>query len=145
MFRTPFTLHKIILSDFSLKDNQAKYCINAHLPPVCAGHRCSLGACVEKDKICNGRFDCQDGSDESEAICSNRGEGIDKLEFLTAGLSSNSNIFPFAQSVHSPILNVETESAFRKQSSAIMLMTAAISPMSPQNVPVTHTTSKSGI
>ncbi|XP_037043608.1 serine protease nudel-like isoform X2 [Bradysia coprophila] len=55
-------------------NNQAKYCINVHHPPVCNGHRCLLGACLKEDKICNGRFDCQDGSDESDAICKNRKE-----------------------------------------------------------------------
>ncbi|KAG4076599.1 hypothetical protein HA402_001886 [Bradysia odoriphaga] len=54
--------------------SKSKYCINVHHPPVCNGHRCLLGACIKEDKICNGRFDCQDGSDESEAICNNRKE-----------------------------------------------------------------------
>ncbi|KAJ6641084.1 Serine protease nudel [Pseudolycoriella hygida] len=53
-------------------NNQEKYCFIQHKPPVCAGHRCVLGACLKEDKICNGRFDCHDGSDESEATCSHR-------------------------------------------------------------------------
>lgn len=57
------------------KENQKKYCIDEHKPPVCSGHRCLLGACLKKDKICNGRFDCHDGSDESEAVCANRETG----------------------------------------------------------------------
>lgn len=62
-----------------LKGNQEKYCINSHQPPVCNGHRCKLGACLKNDKICNGRFDCHDGSDETEAACNNRETGFVKL------------------------------------------------------------------
>lgn len=43
-----------------------------HLPPLCRGHRCRLGDCLSDDKICNGKFDCHDGSDEDEKMCLTR-------------------------------------------------------------------------
>lgn len=43
--------------------------------PDCPGHRCRLGQCLKADKICNGKLDCHDGSDEDEQMCLSRKEG----------------------------------------------------------------------
>lgn len=32
-------------------------------------HRCPLGRCLEKEKVCNLLPDCADGSDEKRVIC----------------------------------------------------------------------------
>lgn len=32
-------------------------------------HRCRSGECLEPEKVCDGKFDCFDSSDEDEALC----------------------------------------------------------------------------
>ncbi|XP_015111459.1 uncharacterized protein LOC107037419 [Diachasma alloeum] len=34
--------------------------------PMCKGHRCPLGECLPKSRICNGFLECSDGSDERD-------------------------------------------------------------------------------
>ncbi|XP_011309599.1 uncharacterized protein [Fopius arisanus] len=34
--------------------------------PICKGHRCPLGECLPKSRICNGFLECSDGSDERD-------------------------------------------------------------------------------
>ncbi|XP_063979971.1 uncharacterized protein LOC135163987 isoform X2 [Diachasmimorpha longicaudata] len=34
--------------------------------PTCKGHRCPLGECLPKSRICNGFLECSDGSDERD-------------------------------------------------------------------------------
>lgn len=38
-------------------------------PTICNGHRCSLGECIPEDRVCDRKFDCPDGSDESDDLC----------------------------------------------------------------------------
>lgn len=33
---------------------------------VCLGHRCPLGECLPKSRLCNGYIECSDGSDEQD-------------------------------------------------------------------------------
>lgn len=60
--------------------------------PVCPGHRCRLGECLKADKICNGKFDCHDGSDEDAKMCLSRKDGGN---FYTVVPRCNSNIMKF--------------------------------------------------
>lgn len=48
-------------------------CDTLYPAPICEGHRCRFGQCLSKDLLCNGRFDCDDGSDESSSLCLNQG------------------------------------------------------------------------
>lgn len=32
----------------------------------CEGHRCPLGECLAKNKLCDGHVECSDGSDEKD-------------------------------------------------------------------------------
>ncbi|KAF7998295.1 hypothetical protein HCN44_009693 [Aphidius gifuensis] len=36
--------------------------------PVCKGHRCPLGECLPKSRVCNGFLECSDGSDERNCM-----------------------------------------------------------------------------
>lgn len=54
-------------------------CDNLYPAPICDGHRCRLGQCLLKEQLCNGRFDCDDGSDESSELCSNEGCAITEM------------------------------------------------------------------
>lgn len=44
-------------------------CDFSALEPTCNAHRCPWGNCLTADQICNGRKDCNDGSDEDKNIC----------------------------------------------------------------------------
>lgn len=49
-----------------------KQVIEGDLPPerssTCEGHRCTLGHCVVESKVCDGHWDCSNGSDESNCF-----------------------------------------------------------------------------
>lgn len=40
--------------------------------PKCIGYRCPLGECISKDRLCDGKSDCRDKSDEREDLCRER-------------------------------------------------------------------------
>lgn len=35
---------------------------------VCKGHRCPLGECLPRSRVCNGFLECSDGSDERNCM-----------------------------------------------------------------------------
>lgn len=37
--------------------------------PICAGFRCNLGKCIERDNVCDGMPDCHDSADEDVHYC----------------------------------------------------------------------------
>lgn len=48
-------------------------CGSLYGEPVCAsGQRCRYGECLAADKLCDGRFDCADGTDEEAHVCAGR-------------------------------------------------------------------------
>lgn len=73
----PLTLINIINLDYFL----CLYCYldwpycdySAH-PAICSGHRCLLGNCLPSDRVCNGKTDCHDGSDEDDSVCNKRAQ-----------------------------------------------------------------------
>lgn len=64
------------------KSNNLPYILFAYLDwpfcdysakmPHCAGLRCPLGNCLQKNQICNGQVECHDGSDENQHNCQQR-------------------------------------------------------------------------
>lgn len=39
-------------------------CEKQYSQPICHGFRCKLGQCLSEDKLCDGKINCHDGSDE---------------------------------------------------------------------------------
>lgn len=45
-------------------NNNTEKDTNTITKTTCTGHRCPLGECLPKSRLCNGFIECSDGSDE---------------------------------------------------------------------------------
>lgn len=66
-------LYLIINWNFFILHNQDwPYCDYSENVPHCDDIRCPLGNCLQAHQVCDGRFDCHDGSDENPQMCQQR-------------------------------------------------------------------------
>lgn len=47
-------------------------CGSLYPAPLCVGLRCRFGQCLHEQQMCDGHFDCADGSDEEAEVCAQR-------------------------------------------------------------------------